>query len=492
MSESKSEILPPEPEKERSLRTLIFISVFSVIALIGVPLWFLTTSLYRAELPVEEINTLSSTFKSQIHYDIPFYIELPKPMRYLISETQELLDSKLAKLSSEHPFDVDYHVSLISGPKKSDLDYQIELVNSEDPNGEGLFISPYERRIVIRNSENVVVNKLVPDFISRVILDEVLKYEISVHQGLIATNSGFEIPFKDKLKLTFNLFKGDGLPIDWDTSSLERYLDRALENFRTYLDLRVETQVIYFASMNINKDTLIVEDNQYLLTERNLSSFINYSDWGLEDSTTTDPTLNFIIYIPSEDTRPLKVQNSEHNSFLIAQYGGVIILNDIVDNQLSDTDLMPILDIFASQLYKLIGVPEHIDSLTPKSPQIRVDIMMRLKIIKNLQLAVDNLESLITLSKRLSTINIPDFTIEHVNSAIESINQSIEKLNSREFVDSLKLSNEAIKESDRAFFSENMVQQVYFPDEHKMAVYLPLIGPIIMITFLMFLRVMKK
>lgn len=34
------------------------------------------------------------------------------------------------------------------------------------------------------------------------------------------------------------------------------------------------------------------------------------------------------------------------------------------------------------------------------------------------------------------------------------------------------------KEAERGFFEKSMVGQVYFPDEHKVAVYLPLLGPI--------------
>ena len=37
---------------------------------------------------------------------------------------------------------------------------------------------------------------------------------------------------------------------------------------------------------------------------------------------------------------------------------------------------------------------------------------------------------------------------------------------------------EAYADSEKAFFEKSMVGQVYFPDEHKVAVYLPLLGPI--------------
>ncbi|KAJ2980745.1 hypothetical protein NQ176_g2451 [Zarea fungicola] len=44
--------------------------------------------------------------------------------------------------------------------------------------------------------------------------------------------------------------------------------------------------------------------------------------------------------------------------------------------------------------------------------------------------------------------------------------------------EALSRDEEAEQEVERAFFEKSMVGQLYFPDEHKIAVYLPLLGPI--------------
>jgi phosphatidylinositol glycan class S len=36
----------------------------------------------------------------------------------------------------------------------------------------------------------------------------------------------------------------------------------------------------------------------------------------------------------------------------------------------------------------------------------------------------------------------------------------------------------AASQAEKAFFEKSMVGQVYFPEEHKVAVYLPLMGPV--------------
>jgi phosphatidylinositol glycan class S len=45
-------------------------------------------------------------------------------------------------------------------------------------------------------------------------------------------------------------------------------------------------------------------------------------------------------------------------------------------------------------------------------------------------------------------------------------------------VEALASARVAENEAERSFFEKSMVGQVYFPDEHKVAVYLPLLGPI--------------
>ena len=49
----------------------------------------------------------------------------------------------------------------------------------------------------------------------------------------------------------------------------------------------------------------------------------------------------------------------------------------------------------------------------------------------------------------------------------------------------------AAEEAEKAFFERTMVAQVYFPEEHKIAVYLPLMGPVGVPLVMGALRVLK-
>lgn len=46
---------PPEKPADARRRSLIVLSFWVLIALLGVPMWWRTTSIYRAELPLSEM-----------------------------------------------------------------------------------------------------------------------------------------------------------------------------------------------------------------------------------------------------------------------------------------------------------------------------------------------------------------------------------------------------------------------------------------------------
>jgi phosphatidylinositol glycan class S len=52
-----AELKPPPPEKptERRRRSWIILSFWVIVLFLGIPFWWKTTSIYRAELPVDDM-----------------------------------------------------------------------------------------------------------------------------------------------------------------------------------------------------------------------------------------------------------------------------------------------------------------------------------------------------------------------------------------------------------------------------------------------------
>jgi hypothetical protein len=51
-------------------------------------------------------------------------------------------------------------------------------------------------------------------------------------------------------------------------------------------------------------------------------------------------------------------------------------------------------------------------------------------------------------------------------------------LHSSAFITALQHSSLALEYAEKAFFDDKMVSMLYFPDEHKYAIYTPLFGPL--------------
>lgn len=51
---------PPDTPENARTRCLVVISFWSVVLLLGLPLWWLTTSIYRAPLPLKEMQSWAS------------------------------------------------------------------------------------------------------------------------------------------------------------------------------------------------------------------------------------------------------------------------------------------------------------------------------------------------------------------------------------------------------------------------------------------------
>lgn len=69
-------------------RFSILIIVLTISLTLGLPSWYLTTSVERAELPVGEIETLNEKYLDNVEYAIPVkIIDLPNTLTGIINET---------------------------------------------------------------------------------------------------------------------------------------------------------------------------------------------------------------------------------------------------------------------------------------------------------------------------------------------------------------------------------------------------------------------
>ena len=282
--------------------------------------------------------------------------------------------------------------------------------------------------------------------------------------------------------ITVSLFTHSAAPSSWEIeSALAEYFTPLLSSISGVSNFTVDTQVQLYAtfSPSVHSPEYDPEQQIWTLREEDLSGFINAAEWPLSPSIGAGPTLNFVLYVPDRLTSPLMVKGSQASSWLIPQWGGVVILNpkdfNATSNEatLSKQSIQPALLTFSHQLLSFLGAPQ-----TPPSLPLQLQTLTRIRAASLLLSASSTMGSLARLTVALPSIAIPETVSSAVDTTLVHLRTTCDALKEGRFRDALGNSRIAEMQAEKGFFEKSMVGQVYFPDEHKVAVYLPLLGPV--------------
>lgn len=288
------------------------------------------------------------------------------------------------------------------------------------------------------------------------------------------------VKYASTYHLTFSLFTPDATPSDWQIeAALHETIKPLLNGLSPVSNFTIDTQVQPYATFSSSVHPFYDETRKaWLLKSSDLGGFINAAEWPLSPSIGAGPTINFILYVPSASQTPLLIDDSESTSWLILQWGGIALYNPahsetvqqpavLLKSELSD----PLLT-FSQHLLDLLGLP------SPELPfQFRMATQVRLLSLRLISSASSTLGSLARLVQELPSISVPKSTAASVEATLLHLEASCTALQNGQFQDALHHARVADEEAEKAFFHKSMVGQVYFPDEHKVAVYLPMLGP---------------
>lgn len=269
--------------------------------------------------------------------------------------------------------------------------------------------------------------------------------------------------------LTFSLFASGPLPSSWDIeAAIDEFMKPVLNVLTPIHNFTIDTQVQLYANPGVQSQILSKED---------LSSFINAAEWPLSPSIGGAPTINFIVFVGNQTilTAPRETSETEgglstSQSWLVPQWGTVYLLSLPSDTaHVSAATLRQPLLTFTSHLLSLTGTPQS------GSLPLRLSTLARIRSADLLLRASSTLGSLARLALALPSISIPGSVADGVSKTMTHLRLACETLGGPEGLAHARI---AEAEAERAFFEKSMVGQLYFPDEHKLAVYLPLLGPV--------------
>lgn len=259
--------------------------------------------------------------------------------------------------------------------------------------------------------------------------------------------------------LTFSLFTSGSAPSSWEIeAAIDEYMKPVLDMLAPIHNFTIDTQVQLYAAPGVQSQVLSKED---------LSSFINAAEWPLSPSIGGAPTVNFVVYIGNQTIGTEASETSQ--SWLIPQWGTVYLLSPPSTPHVSTETLKQPILTFTSHLLSLLGTPQS------GSLPLRLSTLNRVRSADLLLRASSSLGSLARLSLALPSISIPSRVADGVAKSMHHLELACSSLGNPKGLEHARI---AEAEAERAFFEKSMVGQLYFPDEHKVAVYLPLLGPV--------------
>ncbi|KAK0716683.1 phosphatidylinositol-glycan biosynthesis class S protein [Apiosordaria backusii] len=483
---STRKLPPPEKPSDVRRRSHVILSFWLIVLILGLPIWWKTTTIYRADLPLQEMLEWADGKACRPVFPLRISIQATSLQD---QEAQNLLRLTQHALDDLNDF-AGHHLRLQLGDEKLDsADNGSALIIRLTP-GEGTTatLDPYEPILDITYPPNTIPSPTASSSPLATYIASQLRTTFAEEQAtisyLLSTNSmpsehrplGLSpetteslakrttrsLKYAPTYHLTFSLFTSGPLPSSWNIEgAIDEYMKPVLEVLSPIHNFTIDTQVQLYASPGVQNQILNKED---------LSSFINAAEWPLSPSIGGAPTINFIVFIGNQTIANPSQDSPTSQSWLIPQWGTVYLLSlpDDTTHVAAATLKQPLLT-FTSHLLSLTGTPES------GSLPLRLSTLARIRSADLLLRASSTLGSLARLAMALPSISIPSSVADGVTKTMSHLRLACDNLGGTEGLAHARI---AEAEAERAFFEKSMVGQLYFPDEHKIAVYLPLLGPV--------------
>ncbi|XP_036624699.1 GPI transamidase component PIG-S [Trichosurus vulpecula] len=542
-----------DPEKIRGKHAALCFATMAVM--LGLPLWWKTTETYRAALPYSQISQLDSLlFRLRVPVSVVFVqgslpiVDQQKLPFTIVNERDIPLKCKM-KLKSR--FQQAYRMAGSYEEKALKMDTVEEAEAAlpspkEDSLGSlNIFVIPDKSSLLPKDKMSYIGPKRTA-FVRgaqgrqalTVIGQRVLQVAqaMSLTEEVLASALGDRLP-EDKLSLdkrrplksslgyeiTFSLLNPDpkSHEVHWDIEgAVEHYVQPFLSLLSAIGNFSMDSQILYYAMLGVTP-RFDAASSSYTLAAHSLPHVINPVEARLGSrAASLYPVINFLLYVPERAHSPLYIQDKDGarvatNAFHSPRWGGhhVILTSSLqvynVDPSAYNTsrypvkvnvDMLPVMEVFLSQMRLLFGVPhpqmpENFLLGSPPSEGLRsweLDRLLWARAVENLATVITTLTSLAELLDKISNIVIKDDVASEVYRAVDAFQEAAVELSAGNLESGFRASREAVTSSEKAFFDPSLLHLLYFPDDQKFAIYIPLFLPMAVPIFLSMIKIIVE
>ncbi|XP_018325774.1 GPI transamidase component PIG-S [Agrilus planipennis] len=270
------------------------------------------------------------------------------------------------------------------------------------------------------------------------------------------------------------------LNVKIDGELLELNLRPFLNKLSPVADFVVKSQWTYLTDLGIKPQK---KGDEYVVNESQLYHIVTpleKESWSFISNRTC---INLMLYIAPCSAPMYLYDNSknrlETNAFVSPRWGGVYFLNPdskSCQKHVYEPDYESIIRTFVNQLMHLY----HLDGFSESA-------MNKFKFNKAkemLDATKHTLKSLAQLLYEINSIVIRDDVAEKVIIALGNMTKAEKYLEEDNISEGLKHAKVAFKNSESAFADPSLLALLYFPDDQKYAIYIPLFLPIMIPVFM--------
>ncbi|XP_044286470.1 GPI transamidase component PIG-S isoform X1 [Varanus komodoensis] len=522
---------------------------FATIAIVvGLPLWWKTTETYRASLPYSEIAELDTLlFQLTVPVTVVFargVLPADQERKLPLRATQRAEVPLNSKTGVTSRYDVSFRratsqeetfLSQASAPEAVDALLPVEgmpagsLTAFVVPQSSPLLpqeVSVYlgkRRSAVLRAPQgtgdtlgavSAQVQQLAhamsfsPESIAEALADRV---------PIGQPGAEWKRPFKSSLgyEITFSLLNPDPKSHDvhWDIEgAVRRYVQPLLDKLGSVAEFSVDSQILYYAMLGVTP-RFDAASSSFVLSAHSLPHVINPVEARLGSSAASlYPVLNFLLYVPERLYSPLHIKGKDGaavptNAFHSPRWGGIMVYNvepeaanETTLPRRVDVDMVHVMGVFLAQLRLLLGIspgPLPAGALQggPGGEGLsdwELDRLLWARTVENVATVSTTLTSLAQLLGKISNIVIKDDVASEVYRAVDAAREAMRQLERGHLDAAFRASKAAVTSSERAFFDPSLLHLLYFPDDQKFAIYIPLFLPMAVPILLSLAKILRE
>ncbi|XP_017771354.1 PREDICTED: GPI transamidase component PIG-S [Nicrophorus vespilloides] len=272
------------------------------------------------------------------------------------------------------------------------------------------------------------------------------------------------------------------LNIDLKAEDLKANLQPFLTTITPIANFTVKSQWLYLTDLGVTPKDY---KGELVLFEEQLPHIITPLEKKIWSHMSPRPCLNLVLYF-TKCNSPIYLYNNmnqkvDSNAFLSPRWGGISVIN-ADSKSCKEKRIMPnlksVIGTFLIQLKELFGLKD-------------IEVLKKTKATEMVESTRRTLKSLAQLLSEINSIVISDEVATKIENALKYANEADAYLKENNINEALKASQLAFKNSEEAFSDPSLLALLYFPDDQKYAVYIPLFLPIMIPVFMSLTSVNK-